>query len=98
VLSILPGNHKPDFPRADAALAAHDAAAAACFARQNEVKGVISSTAQAYQHAYGAKADVILYAALDLRKLLTLDVGRHFDLGHPIDPGENGPLGSLWDR
>ena len=35
-------------------------------------------------------------AAADLRRLLALDLGSFPELGAVIDPGEDGPLGTLW--
>jgi hypothetical protein len=42
------------------------------------------------------KALAFAAAAVDIQKLLELKLGGHWELGRPIDPSENGPLGPLW--
>jgi eukaryotic-like serine/threonine-protein kinase len=90
------GNAKPNFTGSDAVLAAHNAAAAAIFARQNDPAATVSSAAQAYMYACRVAPSSYLAATEDLRRILTSDLGQHPHLGLPIDPAEAGPLGPVW--
>ena len=85
-----------DFRRSDAASAAHNAAAAALFARPNDGNGAVACAVNAYGHANAAQPGCHLPAILDLRCLLTSALGQFPQLGLPVDPGEGGSLGPLW--
>jgi serine/threonine-protein kinase len=95
-IDLPPGANTIDFTRSRAAEAAHCAAAAALFARQNGAPGAVACAVQAYEHACNAMPFGFLPATLDLRRLLTSELGQHPHLGSPIEPGEHGLLGPLW--
>jgi hypothetical protein len=78
----------PDAAAAYAAADAYDSAAAAYAA------GAFTASAAYAGHAASAAASAAAYA--DFHALLQLKLGAYPELGQPIDPTENGPLGPLW--
>lgn len=46
--------------------------------------------------AANATPSSITHMVNDYRKLLSLNLGKFFEIGVPIDPSETGPLGVLW--
>jgi hypothetical protein len=82
---------------ADAARAAANAARAAAWAADADAATAARAADAADAAADAARAAADAAAdALDLNRLIALNLGRPGTRGSPIDPSEAGPLGPLW--